>query len=329
MQKTALVVAMCALFAAGTAAQTNPKQKPATPAAAAQGKALPFKDAKLAAIETWLAANKNAADRGDALSEAASLAFELAQWQKAADHAGAYLAEFAAGEQAGDMQLTIGRALLNVPGKEAAAKAAFQKAIERAGDDVNGAVTATMEYADALCNLDDKDGAVKVLEELQERFSKVRGLKEFVKGKLDEMEEIGSDPKPIDVTAFDGKPLKLEALKGKVVLIDFWATSCGPCIQELPNVIAAYKKYHAQGFEIVGISLDDSEDKLKDFLGKHEMPWPQFFDGKGWQNEIGQLYGVQSIPKTYLLDRAGKIRKVGVRGPALAREIEKLLAQKS
>src|SRR5688572_15539552 len=89
-------------------------------------------------------------------------------------------------------------------------------------------------------------------------------------------------------TDLDGKPLSIANYKGKVVLIDFWATWCGPCIAELPTVLAAYKKYHSKGFEIIGISLDrpDSLQKLKDFAKEHDMPWPQFYDGKFWANKL-------------------------------------------
>jgi thiol-disulfide isomerase/thioredoxin len=318
------------LLIAGTpalAAQTPAKGKAPAPAPA-QAK-LSFKEHKLAAIDAWLAANKPpAAERGDALGEAAALALDLSKCEKARDYADAYLKEFAKGDQAGAMQLALGKAWGGIPGKQAEARKAFEKAVADAGDDTNAAIGATMAFADFELEASGKDGAVKAWEAVSEKHGKKRGVNEFVKSKVAELEEIGSDPKPIDVTGFDGKPLKLESYKGKVVLIDFWATWCGPCVQELPNVIATYKKFHGQGFEIIGISLDEDESKLKDFLAKHDMPWAQFFDGKGWKNEVGQAYGVTGIPKTYLLDREGKIRSIGLRGDALGKGVEKLLAAK-
>jgi thiol-disulfide isomerase/thioredoxin len=308
-------------------AQTPAKGKAPAPAPAKQ---LSFKEHKLAAIDAWLAANKTpAADRGEALSEAADLALDLARCEKARDYADAYLKDFAKGDKAGAIQLVLGSALGGIPGKQAEARKAFQKAVDDAGEDVNAAIGATTAYSDFELEAGSKEGAAKVWEALGEKHGKVRGIKEFIKSKAAEMEEIDTDPKPIDVKGFDGKPLKLDSYKGKVVLIDFWATWCGPCVQELPNVIATFKKYHAQGFEIIGISLDEDEEKLKSFLAAHEMPWAQFFDGKGWGNEVGQAYGVKGIPKTYLLDREGKIRRVGLRGNALGKAVEKLLAAKS
>jgi peroxiredoxin len=126
----------------------------------------------------------------------------------------------------------------------------------------------------------------------------------------------------------DGKPLSLSRYKGKIVLVDFWATWCGPCVNELPTVIEAYKKYHDKGFEIVGISLDRKEDALKKFIQEKEMTWRQYFDGKGWQSKLAEKYGINSIPATYLLDREGKIIAKGLRGEDLGKELEKALAAK-
>lgn len=124
-----------------------------------------------------------------------------------------------------------------------------------------------------------------------------------------------------------GKPLSIAKFKGKIVLVDFWATWCGPCVAELPNVLAAYQKYHDKGFEIIGISLDKDEAKLKAFIAEKKMPWPQYFDGQGWQNKLGQKYSIDSIPATFLLDREGKIIAKDLRGAALEAELAKQLGK--
>jgi peroxiredoxin len=127
----------------------------------------------------------------------------------------------------------------------------------------------------------------------------------------------------------DGKALSIANYKGKVVLIDFWAVWCGPCVAELPNVLKAYEAYHGKGFEIIGISLDRDEKKLKDFLEEKKMTWPQYFDGKGWENKLAAKYGVKSIPATYLLDGEGKIIDKNLRGKALEEAVAKALEKKS
>jgi thiol-disulfide isomerase/thioredoxin len=125
-----------------------------------------------------------------------------------------------------------------------------------------------------------------------------------------------------------GKPLSIAGYKGKVVLIDFWATWCGPCRAELPNVIEIYQKNHVQGFEIIGVSLDSDRAKLDSFLKSKGMTWAQYFDGEGWSNKLAKKYGVNSIPMTYLLDREGKIIGKDLRGDELAEAVTKALAQK-
>ena len=114
-----------------------------------------------------------------------------------------------------------------------------------------------------------------------------------------------------------GKPLSVANYKGKVVLIDFWATWCGPCVNELPNVLSTYTKHHAEGFEIIGVSLDEKRSELDAFLKDKQIPWQQFFDGQGWGNKLSTKYGVDSIPATYLLDGEGKIIGKDLRGDAL------------
>ncbi len=138
---------------------------------------------------------------------------------------------------------------------------------------------------------------------------------------------VGTAFPDFDVKDLDGKPLSVAGYKGKVVMLDFWATWCGPCVGEVPNVAAVYAKYHDKGFEIIGVSLDQvgAKDKLISFTKEHNMPWRQYYDGKFWTNDLAVKYGVQSIPATYLLDGSGKIIGKDVRGEALEPAVRKAL----
>jgi len=128
-----------------------------------------------------------------------------------------------------------------------------------------------------------------------------------------------------DVT---GQPLSIANYKGKVVMIDFWATWCGPCRGEIPNVVATYQKYHDKGFEIIGVSLDQDRQKLLDFTKENGMTWQQFFDGQGWNNKLAVKYGIESIPMTFLLDGNGKIIGKDLRGPELTDAVAGAVAGK-
>ena len=104
----------------------------------------------------------------------------------------------------------------------------------------------------------------------------------------------GSTIPDLKVQLLDGKKTSIHAfLEDGPLLIDFWATWCGPCVRELPNVKKAYAELHEQGFEIIGISLDNSEQKLTDFVAKNDMPWAQFCDGKGWKEPFASWYEVE------------------------------------
>jgi thiol-disulfide isomerase/thioredoxin len=135
--------------------------------------------------------------------------------------------------------------------------------------------------------------------------------------------------KPVDLkfTAVDGQPVDLANLRGKVVLIDFWASWCGPCMGEMPNVVSTYGKLHEKGFEILGISLDQEKEAMEGALKKQNMTWMQYFDGAGWQNKISTSFGIQSIPAAWLIDKKGMLRQTNLRGDALGEAVEKLLAE--
>jgi thiol-disulfide isomerase/thioredoxin len=150
-------------------------------------------------------------------------------------------------------------------------------------------------------------------------------VSQMAKALLAKLEAVG---KPVDIkfTAVDGREVDLAKMKGQVVLVDFWATWCGPCIAELPNVKAAYAKLHPKGFEIVGISFDEDKGALEKMLKKEAMTWPQYFDGEGWSNKFGQKFGITAIPAMWLIDKKGLLRDTNGRDN-LESKVEKMLAE--
>ncbi len=138
----------------------------------------------------------------------------------------------------------------------------------------------------------------------------------------------GANPIAFSAVDLQGKPVNLAQYRGKVVLLDFWATWCPPCRAELPNVVAAYRKFHPKGFDIVGVSLDQADQRatLVSFLKENNMAWRQIYDGKYWQSAIAQLYKVQAIPFAVLIGKDGKVAAVNVRGEDLQPAIQKALA---
>lgn len=151
-----------------------------------------------------------------------------------------------------------------------------------------------------------------------------------VEGVQRRLEAIG---KPLELTGatVDGKPFDLKKLHGKVVLVDFWATWCGPCLAELPHLQEAYEKYHEKGFEIVGVSLDDDQESFDEFFKENKLPWVQLFEKeaskRGFENANVKRYGINAIPAMFLVDQSGRVVSTTVRGPFLEAMLEELMAK--
>ena len=122
----------------------------------------------------------------------------------------------------------------------------------------------------------------------------------------------------------DGKPINLSDFKGKVVLVDFWASWCGPCRRENPNVVRLYNEYRSKGFDILGVSLDRSKEPWLAAIEKDGLTWSHVSDLQGWGNAAAKLYGVSSIPHTVLLDKDGKIIARNLRGEALEAKLKSI-----
>ncbi|WP_317898394.1 TlpA disulfide reductase family protein [Aurantibacillus circumpalustris] len=136
---------------------------------------------------------------------------------------------------------------------------------------------------------------------------------------------IGQVAPDIILNSPEGKEIALSSLKGKVVLVDFWASWCGPCRKEMPNVVKAYAKFKNKGFEIFGVSLDKEGERWVEAIAKDGITWPQVSDLKQWESSVVRLYNIQGIPYTVLLDKEGKIIAKNLRGEELEKKLAEVL----
>jgi len=127
----------------------------------------------------------------------------------------------------------------------------------------------------------------------------------------------------------NGNPIALESFRGQYLLIDFWASWCGPCRHENPNVVALYNDFHNKGFEILGVSLDKDREPWLEAIEIDGLTWPQVGDLGGWENAAAQLYGVRAIPHTVLLNREGEIVAKNLRGEELRTKLEEIFAEEA
>jgi peroxiredoxin len=125
----------------------------------------------------------------------------------------------------------------------------------------------------------------------------------------------------------DGKPVKLSDYRGKYVLLEFWASWCGPCRAENPNVLDNYEKYHAKGLEILAVSLDDKKDAWLKAIKDDGLEWAHVSDLKGWKNEVAKEYNIRAVPSNFLIDKEGKIVAVNLRGEELTRTLEDIFGK--
>ena len=135
----------------------------------------------------------------------------------------------------------------------------------------------------------------------------------------------GTPAADLSLPDMNGNLIRLSDLKGKVVLIDFWASWCGPCRKNNPHLVKLYHKYHGKGLEIFGVSLDEDHQNWKEAVSHDRMDWIQVIDDKGWNASSALAYGVEMIPSSFLIDRDGVIRKVNAEGWPLESEIKTLL----
>ena len=187
-------------------------------------------------------------------------------------------------------------------------------------------------FADSLASSATAAGefavARQVYQTLLDRYGESPTLRQKVTGELARLDRIGK-PAP-DVVAKDvkGESFRLDGLRGKYVLMDFWATWCAPCVAELPRLQAAHAAYKDRGFEVVGVSLDETKGAVTDFVKARAIPWRQIHNAS-CEADLVEAFGVGTIPATFLIDPKGTIVRLELRGPALDQALAKLLGPRA
>ena len=200
---------------------------------------------------------------------------------------------------------------------------------------------------DMLERTDQLEEVTMVLENLSDRHpDDLRIFRELARvydklgnSELSEVYHRKSDPKyelwgkvvsDFSTTDLDGNPISLHDYRGKVVLLDFWGVWCGFCTDELPNLKKVYDTYKDQGFEIIGISLDDPEEELRKYITEHDMQWRQISSGERWEDDpLAHQYKITGVPEQWLIDRDGKLISHKARGTELEPLVVEALKDKS
>lgn len=291
------------------------------------------------AVVTYVKDHPSAQDLLEARNTLVDLAEELEEWAKVVVHADEFLGAYADSEYRNGIRFQRAGALGNLDKVDDAKKAyeSLTKDLDPSKDGFQFLWNAWSAYADLLVGAGDLEGAKKAYEGLKDASNNHPQITKLAEDATLSLDLIGTEATafPDSAKDLDGKPVSLADYKGKVVLIDFWATWCGPCRAEMPNVVEAYEKYHDKGFEIIGASLDGPKDadKVRKFAAEHRMPWRQVYDPDGPQNpfesEVAREFKVTGIPHTLLVDREGKVLRIGLRGKALQRTLARVFSGKS
>jgi thiol-disulfide isomerase/thioredoxin len=253
----------------------------------------------------------------------------LREW-KTAETAGEELV--AAAKEARDLALAHFR--FGIVLREEALDKHKNELFVRAHDEMTKALEAFANFPDAvfadgqiLARLNHDDAAKKQFEQFikmkpADDLSRRRALRYISQPELARARMAPA----FSVTTTEGQHISLDELKGKVVLIDFWATWCGPCRQALPHMRGIAKKFEGQPLLLLSVSLDEDEQKWKDFVAKNEMTWPQYRDG-GFEGPVARLFGVGAIPQTFTIDSDGVLQDQHIGDASIEGKLKKLIAR--
>ncbi len=276
-------------------------------------------------LAAYVRQNPNADDRDQAYAALFNKAIEHDWYSDAEELGGQYLKSDPDGPVKALAQIILTMARAQAGEFDLALKR-FKELMQGLGQNEQEEFAAS--FADDLATAAITAGEFKTAREvytaLVSRFSESPNLRQKVQNDLKRLDKVGKLAPSFSVADVNGTTVRLDAYRGKYVLVDFWATWCAPCIGELPRLQAAYRAYRANGFEIIGVSLDESKTAVVDFAKARKISWPLVHNASG-STDLVEAFGVSSIPATYLIDPEGNIIRLDLRGKALDQALEKLI----
>jgi peroxiredoxin len=273
----------------------------------------------------YLAANPQAMDREPAFATVFQKTIDHDWFTDHENEARRYLETHPEGESRPLAQIVVTMARART-GRFGEALASYRALIEGLGQPDQEAFAA--DFAETLARAATAAGEVaisrQVYEALLKQFRDSPTLRRRVGAELTRLELVGKPAPSVRIKDLDGRSLGFEDFRGKYVLVDFWATWCEPCIEELPNVRAAYETYRSKGFEIVAVSLDETPQPVAEFARERKLPWRQVHNAT-CDGDLVAAFGVSSIPATFLIGPDGTIVRLDLRGEAITKALRTLM----
>lgn len=285
------------------------------------------------AVVAYVGARPTARDVADARAELFRLASAMEAWDVAIFRADDYLARHPLGADEVGARFAKAEALGKL-GRSAEARAAYElltRAVNPAKHGANTVLGAWNAYATYLTELGDLEGARAAWRGFKAATSATPQAKAFA-GMADEetgnLDLVRREARPFPAGTLDlaGRPVAMADYRGRVLLIEFWATWCGPCTAELPTMLSAYERFHDRGFDILGVSIDAGGEvgRVRQYVADKQVPW-RITHSTALKNPVADLWGVRGVPQTILVDRDGRVVRIGLRGMPLVREIGRLV----